>query len=358
MVQRASRPTTPARLRQILNLPLNITGLALPPVSPQFINLYSDAGAQAQQQSGELQALADGLLAPAASVSPKYFYNALGSKLFEAITALDEYYPTRTEAGVFDAAHPQITATLESLGIKNPCLIDLGAGNCAKAARLIPHLQPRQYVPVDISVDFLRDAADQVQNSFPALDIVGIGMDFSAGLKLPPEVQARDRVFFYPGSSLGNFTPEEASQFLQNIADPGEGKARGLLLGIDLVKDSATLEAAYDDALGVTAAFNKNVLLNINGLLKSDFDLRQWRHVGLFNREASRIEMHLEALCDLTVRWPGQQRAFAAGERIHTESSYKYTVESMTALLQKAGFRHVEHWTDPKAWFGVFWAAV
>lgn len=342
-----------------MNLPLNISALSLqlPPASPQFIALYRpDSDAQAVQAT--TQELTDGLLAAAAHVSPKFFYNELGSRLFEAITGLDEYYPTRTEAGIFEAAHGHIAATLAEAGIKRPCLIDLGAGNCAKAVTLIPHLQPRQYVPVDISVDFLRDAAEQVQNSFPALDIVGLGMDFSAGLALPDEVQAHERVFFYPGSSLGNFHPAQALQFLRHIADPAQGKARGLLLGIDLVKDTARLEAAYDDALGVTGAFNKNLLLNINGLLGADFDVRQWRHVALFNAAESRIEMHLEAACDLTVRWPGHERRFKAGERIHTECSYKYTVDGMTALLRQAGFKHVKYWTDPNHWFAVFWAAV
>lgn len=337
-----------------MNLPLNIP--ALSPASPQFINRYTDA--LPGQAPGSVQELSEGLMAAAASVSPKYLYNALGSKLFEAITALNEYYPTRTEAGIFEASHAQIARTLADRGIHHPCLIDLGAGNCAKAMALIPHLQPRQYVPVDISADFLKDAAEQVQSRFPALDIVGLGMDFSAGLALPDEVQAHDRVFFYPGSSLGNFQPAQALQFLQHMADPAQGRARGLLLGIDLVKDTATLEAAYDDALGVTAAFNKNLLLNVNQLLQSDFDVRQWRHVALFNDAQSRIEMHLEATQALSVRWPGHARSFEAGERIHTESSYKYTPDGMTALLTQAGFSQVRHWTDPQNWFAVFWAAV
>jgi len=142
------------------------------------------------------------------------------------------------------------------------------------------------------------------------------------------------------------------------MADPLQGRARGLLLGIDLVKDAATLEAAYDDALGVTAAFNKNLLRNVNELLAANFDVRQWRHVALFNAKESRIEMHLEAMRDLTVSWPGHTRHFLAGERIHTESSYKYTVEGMTTLLKQAGFRQVQHWSDPENWFAVFWAAV
>lgn len=339
-----------------MNLPLKLSGLALAPASPQFINRYSEPSTG--QAVSAAQELASGLGDTVASVSPKYFYDALGSKLFEAITGLDEYYPTRTEAGIFDDAHAQMAQALANAGIMRPCLIDLGAGNCAKASRLIPHLQPQQYVPVDISVDFLRDAAEQVQSAFPALDIVGVGMDFSAGLVLPAEVQQHERVFFYPGSSLGNFSPEQAQAFLQRIADPAQGGASGLLLGIDLVKDKATLEAAYDDALGVTAAFNKNLLRHVNRLLGSDFDERQWRHLALFNEAESRIEMHLQAQNNLTVRWPGGERVFRGGERIHTESSYKYTVASMSALLRRAGFTQINYWTDPKDWFAVFWASV
>jgi dimethylhistidine N-methyltransferase len=325
--------------------------LAPPAAAPHFIHWGIDFS-ESSERNDALKELGDGLRAEAARVPPKYFYNALGSKLFEAITGLAEYYPTRTEAAIFEASYAHIAAALAQRGLQNPCLIDLGAGNCAKATALIPHLRPRQYVPVDISVDFLKDAAAQVQMSFPAL-----GMDFSAGLTLPAQVQSEDRVFFYPGSSLGNFRPDEALLFLSDMANPARGQARGLLLGIDLVKDSATLEAAYDDALGVTAAFNKNLLLNVNDALQSDFDVRQWRHVALFNAVQSRIEMHLEAVCDLTVRWPGQERHFGAGERIHTENSYKYTLGGMTLMLQLAGFRQIEHWTDAQQRFAVFWAA-
>lgn len=330
---------------------------ALPAATPRFVQ-PGHAWPACPAPASAAQELAGGLLAAPAGIAPKFFYDPLGCKLFEAITALDEYYPTRTEAAIFSAARSEMGRALREAGLKHICLIDLGAGNCAKAMALMAHVKPRQYVPVDISVEFLKDAAAQVQQHFPALDIVGVGLDFSAGLDLPEAVQADERVFFYPGSSLGNFSPEEALAFLRQIADPAHGRARGLLLGIDLVKDSATLEAAYDDALGVTAAFNKNVLRHVNALLGADFDARRWRHVALFNAAQSRVEMHLEALCDQTVRWPGQMRRFRAGERIHTENSYKYTLDGMTDLLRQAGFTQVRHWSDPKGWFAVFWAAV
>ena len=321
-------------------------------LTPQFINVQHSGAVPSA-----LQEITASLLSPAGSLAPKFFYNALGSKLFEAITLLDEYYPTRTEAAIFQTHVGDIAKAVESSGIQNACLIDLGAGNCAKAASLMPHLKPSQYVPVDISVDFLREAADQVQASFPALSIVGVGMDFSSTLNLPNAVQRGDRVFFYPGSSLGNFSPPDALRFLRQIADPLHGNASGLLLGIDLVKDTRVLEDAYDDAPGVTAAFNKNVLLNVNAQLGSDFDLRQWQHVALFDQQQSRIEMHLEATSPTTVTWPGHSRQFNQGARIHTENSYKYTLAGMTALLKQAGFGQVQHWTDAQNWFGVFWAS-
>lgn len=294
--------------------------------------------------------LTTGLKAQPASASPKYLYDALGSKLFEAICELPEYYPTRTEARIFDLHAEAIAASVGS----GATLIDLGAGNCAKAARLFPALQPSQYVPVDISVEFLRDAVDRLQQQFPQIDMVGVGMDFSSALTLPEAVSAQNRLFFYPGSSIGNFSPTEALAFLKRVhaACVRDGKADGgLLIGVDLVKDKAVLDAAYDDALGVTSAFNLNLLRHLNRLLDADFDLRAWRHRGFFNAEHSRIEMHLEAISEQHVQWAGGARQFAHGERIHTENSYKYTQDTFVALLQRAGFTNVAVWTDPQEWF-------
>ena len=306
---------------------------------------------QLQEHTQDIhQELIAGLIAKNASASPKYLYDALGSKLFEAICELPEYYPTRTETLIF-ATHAKEIA--HSIGVGST-LIDLGAGNCAKAARLFPFLQPSQYVPVDISVTFLRDAVDRLQQQFPQIDMVGVGMDFSSALTLPEDVNDNNRLFFYPGSSIGNFTPEESLAFLKRMhtACVQNGKADGgLLIGVDLVKDKAVLDAAYDDALGVTAAFNLNLLRHLNRLLGADFDLREWRHRGFFNHESSRIEMHLEAASDQLVRWQGGERRFAQGERIHTENSYKYTRQNFVKLLQQAGFQNVAVWTDPQEWF-------
>jgi L-histidine N-alpha-methyltransferase len=291
------------------------------------------------------------LLAASASASPKFFYDRLGSHLFEAITELDEYYPTRTEAAIF-AAHGAAMAEAIGAGM---ALVDLGAGNCAKAAALFPLLEPSRYVAVDISVDFLRDALRQIQRDHPQVAITGLGQDFSAKLEIPAEVLGGERpVFFHPGSSIGNFTPDEALGFLRRVRERASGG--GLLIGVDLVKPHDVLQRAYDDALGVTAAFNLNLLRQLNRLIGSDFEPRQWKHVGLYNAAQSRIEMHLEAREDVVVRWNGSQRRFSAGERIHTENSYKYTIERFGALLEAAGFSAPMHWTDEQNWFSVFWA--
>jgi L-histidine N-alpha-methyltransferase len=161
-------------------------------------------------------------------------------------------------------------------------------------------------------------------------------------------------VFFYPGSSIGNFTADEALAFLRRIRERADGG--GLLIGVDLVKPKAVLEAAYDDALGVTAAFNLNALRHLNGAVGSDFEPAQWRHVAYFDAAESRVEMHLEARTAASVTWPGGRRRFAVGERIHTENSCKYTVERFAAMLEAAGFATPRHWTDPQGWFAVFWA--
>ncbi|GAA4027618.1 L-histidine N(alpha)-methyltransferase [Actimicrobium antarcticum] len=289
-----------------------------------------------------------GLHAPQAMTSPKYLYDALGSKLFEAICELPEYYPTRTEAAIF-AAYADEIATSVGTG---RTLVDIGAGNCAKAARLFGVLQPAHYVPIDISVDFLRDSVDTLQQRFPAMEITALGVDFSAPFALPDNVGSAQRLFFYPGSSIGNFTPAEATDFLARLAQAGDNDG-GLLISVDLIKETALLDAAYDDALGVTAAFNLNLLNHLNTVLEADFDVRSWKHIGFFNVEHSRIEMHLESRLLQTVHWRGGKRSFAAGERIHTENSYKYTIASFTALLERAGFKPQQVWTDPHGWFMV-----
>ena len=282
--------------------------------TPRFIQTHQ------ADSNAERDAAIAALRQHPASAAPKFFYDRLGSHLFDAITELPEYYPTRIEAAIFERHGAEMAHRIGG----GATFIDLGAGNCAKAARLLPLLDPARYIAVDISADYLHDALRRLQRQHHGLDIVGVGMDFSQSPQLPAGLIAprgERPVFFYPGSSIGNFTPAEAQRFLAGLHAQAAGG--GLLIGVDLVKPVPVLEAAYDDALGVTAAFNLNLLRNLNRVIGSDFDPRGWRHVGLFNTEASRIEMHLEARLAQSVHWPGGQRRFAAGERIHTENSYK-----------------------------------
>ncbi|MBL8541875.1 MAG: L-histidine N(alpha)-methyltransferase, partial [Betaproteobacteria bacterium] len=220
---------------------------------------------------------------------------------------------------------------------------------------LFAALQVRRYVAVDISADYLRESLEFLQQKQPAIDMLGVGLDFSQRLTLPPEVGGGPRTLFYPGSSIGNFTPEEALDFLRRAHAECNGGA--LLIGVDLLKPVDVLEAAYDDPLGVTAAFNRNLLLHLNRLAATDFRIRDWRHVAFFNAAHSRIEMHLEAVRETVVHWHEGERRFAAGERMHTENSYKWRVDDFAALLQRAGFSRLRHWTDARKWFAVFSAA-
>jgi dimethylhistidine N-methyltransferase len=309
--------------------------------------------------------LLTGLAQTPARVAPKFLYDALGSRLFDAITELTEYYPTRTEASIFDEHVGDMARAVAPGSV----LIDLGAGSCAKAARLFGPLQPAAYVAVDISVEYLRASLGTLQQRHRSLPMLGLGQDFSSELALPETAQhwlasqgagAAPRTVFYPGSSIGNFTPAEALALLRqaHALCAAGGAGGGVLIGVDRVKPKAVLEPAYDDALGVTAAFNRNLLLHVNRVLGTDFDPAQWGHVGLFNEAQSRIEMHLQARLPLTVRWPQGERHFADRERIHTENSYKWTPDAFAALLSEAGFGAARHWTDPKDWFSVFWAPV
>ncbi|MDE2275046.1 MAG: L-histidine N(alpha)-methyltransferase [Burkholderiales bacterium] len=322
-----------------------------PPRTPTFV---SRAGAGTEPVAGPAAELTAGLQAQPAAIAPKYFYDPLGSALFTAITELPEYYPTRTEAAILQACGAEIAGVLRAALPPGFDLVDLGAGDGAKAARLFGPLAPGRYIAVDISEAYLRQALDALQRRFPALPMVGVGLDFAARLALPEGLPAGPALVFYPGSSIGNFAPPQALRLLREARALARGGA--LLIGADLVKPPAVLEAAYDDALGVTAAFNRNLLSHVNRLLGSDFELADWKHRALFNAAESRIEMHLQAQRALTVRWPGGERRFGAGERIHTESSYKWQPAAFEALLRQAGWRQVQCFSDPLAWFGVFLA--
>lgn len=312
-----------------------------------------------ENKDANVQELIQGLLCTQAILSPKYFYDELGSVLFDAITLLPEYYPTRTELQIFTHQASEIHAHFP----KHATWIDLGAGSCQKAVSLFSSTMPATYVAVDISVEYLTNNLRDLQAKYAAVNVVGIGMDFSNSLTFPAALQeqltANPILALYLGSSLGNFNPTEAFYFLQRIADlcktgqPGSG----LIIGIDLVKDVDTLERAYADDLGVTAAFNLNVLRRVNSLLGSDFDLLDWQHIARFNVQESRVEMHLQAKRNLVVNWQGHQRHFKKDETIHTENSYKWTIENFSSQLIKSGFSNIRHWTDTKSHYALFWAS-
>lgn len=283
-----------------------------------------------------------------ARISPKYFYDQHGSRLFEEITRLPEYYPTRTETALMQQHAADIA---RAVGVGRT-LVELGAGNCQKARTLCRLVQPACFVGVDISADFLQAAVQGLRDDFPGLDARAVGGDMTQGVALPDDIPRTGRLVFYPGSSIGNFDPPHALDLLAHMRELIDDDG-GLLIGIDLPKDIHVLEAAYDDAAGVTAAFNRNVLRHVNRLIGSNFDVERWQHRAFFNRGESRIEMHLEALADFDVHWPGGGRRFDQGERIHTENSYKYPLPVFTDMLARAGFAQAQAWTDERGWFAV-----
>ncbi|MBI4983809.1 MAG: L-histidine N(alpha)-methyltransferase [Rhodocyclales bacterium] len=292
--------------------------------------------------------VAAGLCAAGPAIASKYLYDPLGCRLFEAITHLPEYYPTRTELAIMAR---QGAAIGRSAGT-GAALIELGAGNCQKARALFPTLQPARYVAIDISAHFLRQSLRVLQSEFPAIPMIPLAADLTAPFELPAALNGTRRLFFYPGSSIGNFDPEDALALLARVRRLCEFTG-SLLVGIDLVKDAAVLHRAYNDGLGLTAAFNRNVLSHCNALVGSDFRLSDWRHRAFYNAARSRIEMHLDAVRAATVSWPGGCRRFRSGDSIHTENSYKYEIADFSDLLRAAGFAEIDVWTDERRWFAV-----
>lgn len=301
-----------------------------------------------------IEEITSGLKSATPSISPKFFYDDIGSHLFEAITFLEEYYPTRVEKSIMKMYESQIASAVGTCDV----LLDLGAGNCAKASELFNSINPKEYLALDISKDFLELAIADLQKRFPHIQMSAQVCDLAQPLSFP-DLAGKKKTFFYPGSSIGNFTPDQVSSFFKNIATICNVSG-GLLIGVDLVKDSDVLQRAYDDSLGITAAFNLNILKHVNRIIGSDFDVLDWEHYAVFNQEQSRIEMHLRAKRDLVVTWPSHSQSqsinFKAGEMIHTENSYKYTKASFSDLLINAGFDDVQVWTDPQEFFMVCFA--
>ncbi len=289
------------------------------------------------------------------SIAPKYFYDAEGSRLFDQICDLPEYYPTRTETALL---HERAAEIARHIG-PNADLIEFGAGAMTKVRILLAALAaaaslPSRYVPIDISGEYLNEAAVGLRDQFPALRVEPLAADYGHGLAVPASPPGtHQRVGFFPGSTIGNYTPDEAVEFFRMAAGVLRGGA--LLIGADLIKDPGVLHAAYSDAQGVTAAFNLNLLARANRELGADFNLAQFAHSAFYNAPLQRIEMHLMSCVRQQVTVCGETFSFEEGETLHTENSCKFTVESLRGLARKAGFTPGPVWTDAGKQFSVHW---
>lgn len=291
-----------------------------------------------------------GLSRPQKRLPSKYFYDAAGSRLFDRITELPEYYPTRTELAIMQAHAGAMAARCSPRCL----LIELGAGSLVKVRLLLDRLdRPAGYVPVDVSGEHLRAAAKELAADYTGLGVHPVVADFTRPFEAPPVPAAR-RVVYFPGSTIGNFDPAEADELLRRVARL-VGPGGGLLLGIDLRKEPAVLEPAYNDTRGVTAAFNRNLLVRINRELGADFEPAAFRHRAFYNRERSRIEMHLVSACEQRVQVGDRAFALRAGESIHTENSYKYGLAELAHRAADCGLRTDETWTDASGYFAVLY---
>jgi len=319
------------------------------------MSLFSQA-APAPMPSSEAMAFAadlhTALRGTPRQISPKYFYDAAGSALFDAICDLPEYYPTRTEHQILQRCGREM-ATHIGHSVE---LIEFGAGSCIKVQGLLDHmgsgLRDLRYCPVDISGEHLAVSTARLARRYPGINICPVVADYTTELHLP-DPGPRRRVGFFPGSTLGNFTPDEAQQFFRQAADLLRGGA--LLIGVDLIKHPDRLHAAYNDRQGVTAAFNKNLLRRANRELGCNFDLEQFDHSAFYNAPLQRIEMHLVSRCQQTVELQQQRYHFEQGQTLHTENSYKFTIDGLRHLAAQAGWRPGTVWTDPEQLFSLHW---
>jgi dimethylhistidine N-methyltransferase len=302
-----------------------------------------------EQTSGFAHDILGGLRAPRKWLPAKYFYDELGSRLFERITTLPEYYPTRTELRILKEHAADIACFLP----EDCALIELGSGSSHKVRLLLgvtPHIAA--YLPVDISSAFMRREAESVRRDFPALTVITVEADFTRPFELPSAVASLPRAGFFPGSTIGNFEPQEARRFLEHMARM-LGPTAVFIIGVDVIKDPAILHAAYNDAAGVTAQFNRNLLARINRELGANFDLDSFDHQAFYNCQLKRIEMHLVSTSRQTVKICGETFDFRTGETIHTENSYKYSVETFSALARGSGWAPHAVWTDAEQYFSV-----
>ncbi len=305
----------------------------------------------APEQEDFRTAVLEGLSRPHKSLPCKFFYDQVGSALFDRICELPEYYPTRTEIGILTKAAPEIAALAGRGGV----LVEYGSGSSRKTRLLLDALAPDVYMPIDISRQHMLAACHALAADYPTLHLMAVCADYTRPFVLPRVARGgQRRLAFFPGSSIGNFGPLEALRFLKNVAQQ-LATGDGLLIGVDLKKDPAILHAAYNDAAGVTAAFNLNLLARCNRELGTDFDLGAFAHRAFYNEAAGRIEMHLDSLRTQTVQVAGQAFEFAAGESIHTENSYKYRPDEFRHLATQAGFEPLHTWADAGELFGVLY---
>ena len=290
-----------------------------------------------------------GLTATPKRLLPKYFYDGAGSALFEQITELPEYYPTRREIGILEEHAGDIAALIPP----GAALVEFGSGSSTKTRKVLSTAASlAAYVPVDISAQFLQQQAAELRREYPKLAVLPVAADFTKPFELSDAVRIMPRVGFFPGSTIGNFEPHEAAAFLRH-AGRILGRGATFVVGVDLIKDTAVLQKAYNDPQGVTAKFNLNLLARINRELGAKFNLECFEHHAFFNRERSRIEMHLASLKRQRIKVCGECIDFRAGETIHTENSYKYSVASFGALARGAGWTPTTVWTDPDNYFSV-----
>ena len=316
------------------------------------MNVHAPALAEAQRFDDQASPFADDVLGDLSQhpkrLSPKYFYDAAGSELFEQITLLPEYYPTRTELSILRDRGGAISATLP----RGAALVEFGAGATTKVRLLLNECGFGAYVPVDISGDFLQAQAEALRQDFPGLAVYPVAADFTTPFALPEAVAGMPKVGFFPGSTLGNFEPHEACTFLRSAREI-LGPGAEMVIGVDLEKDERLLYEAYNDKAGVTARFNLNVLHRINRELGGNFDISAFTHRAIYNRDRHRIEMHLISRKAQTVRVLGRSFSFRAGETIHTENSYKYSLERFAALARGSGWTPRATWTDGAGMFSV-----
>jgi len=318
-------------------------------VSARAIRFHDERPAVATLRDEVLR----GLAAQPKRIAPKFFYDERGSRLFDAICELPEYYPTRTEMAILRGCAPEI----RQLAGPDCTLIELGSGASRKIRLLLDTLRPQRYLGIDISREFLLESAEQLAHDYPWLEVHAACADFSMALDLPDVSGPGYRLVFFPGSTIGNFEPGEALAFLQRIRALLRPQG-ALLIGVDLKKDAQILHRAYNDSQGVTAAFNLNLLERLRTELHAELDPRGFRHQAFYNARAGRIEMHLVSQRAQEVRVCGQRFRFRAGESIHSENSYKYSVAEFHALARRAALQPVRVWIDPQRLFSVHYLGV